>query len=345
MTTLLYLATNEGVVTVKGGGTAWEVGTQALKNWDVNEVAVEATAPNRAYAATRGDGVWRTDDYGATWMKPNRGRRGPGKVKCVTVDPHDPNTVYAGGEPIELWVTHDRGDNWESVDSLQSVPGLGSVDYPVPAVEPHIRDIVIDPADRNTMYLNLQVGHILKTSDGGATWKLLDEGVDADAHTLVSRTDDPKRLYLSTGGHSYRLGEAPGRALYRSQDGGETWSPMAMEFEQEYSIPMVANPRDQDIVFSALASGNPGQWRKRPDGAQASLIRSTDGGETWSALSTTPEMSCDYPEAITFDPDDPRNMFVATRAGHLFGSSDGGDSWSSLGVTVAEVADMKAVHV
>lgn len=345
MATVLYVATNEGVVTVNNAGSNWEVGSHGIKNWDVNEIAIQPDNPLQVYAATRGDGVLRSEDGGETWSKPNRGKAGPGKVKCVTIDPHDYNTVYAGGEPIAVWVSHDKGESWASLDGIQDVKGIGEIDYPVPAVEPHVRDIVIDATDQQTIYATLQVGFMVKSTDGGKSWNLLDKGVDADAHQLVARKDQPERLYLSTGGHSHRLGEAPGRALYRSLDGGASWLPMGMEFDQEYSIPMVTDPRDEDVVYSAVAYGNPNQWRKRETGAGASLIRSTDGGETWQALNTTNEISRFYAEAITLDPSDPDNVFVATRQGHLFGSTDKGETWENLGVQVPEVSDLRAVTV
>ncbi len=345
MGTVLYVATAEGVATVKEGEKSWAVDHIGIKNWDVNEIAVDPKSPNRVYAATRGDGVLRSDDFGETWSKPNRGKPGPGKVKCVTIDPHDSNTIWAGGEPIALWVSRDAGESWSSFPSVWDVPQVAAVDYPVPSVEPHVRDVVIDPKDKDTIYLNLQVGHILKTTDGGKTWKLLDKGVDADAHMLVSRSDDPQKLLLSTGGHSHRLGEVDGRALYRSEDGGESWSPMAMEFEQEYSIPMVVNPKNPNIVFSALAFGNPNQWRNGENGAGTAVIRSEDGGTTWKKLDTDPAVTRYFAESITMDPEEPQNVFLATRSGQLFGSSDGGDTWSNLGVQVGEVSDLKAAHV
>jgi len=344
MSTVLYIATAEGVVTVNNAGAGWAVGSHGIKQWDVNEIAVEPSTPNRVYAATRGDGVLRSEDYGETWSKPNRGKPGPGKVKCVTIDPHDPSTVYAGGEPIALWVTHDRGENWESLNGIADVPGIGEIDYPVPAVEPHIRDVVVDATDPNTLYATLQVGHMIKTTDGGKTWKLLNNAVDADAHKLVSRKDRPEQLYLSTGGHSFRLGEAPGRALYRSADGGENWTPMGLEFKQEYSIPMVSDPRNEDVLYSALAFGNPNQWRSRESGAETALIRSTDGGETWQALDGTAEISRYYAEAIAVDPGAPDNVYVATRAGQIFGSPDQGVTWTNLGVEVPEVSDLQVVN-
>ena len=346
MGTLLYIATGEGVVTVKPNGKdSWEAEQKGLAAWDINELAVEQSAPGRVYAATRGDGVWRSDDFGETWTKPNRGKPGPGKVKCVTIDPHDANTIWAGTEPIGLWVSRDACESWSAIDSVWNVPEVAEVDYPVAAVEPHVRDIVIDPKDPATIYLALQVGHMLKSTDGGTTWKLLNKNVDADAHTILSRPDDPKHLYLATGGHSARQENAPGRALYQSEDGGESWSPMGLEFEQEYSIPMVQHPTKPNVLYSALAKGQPGAWRSRDDGAQATMIRSEDGGKSWQALDTPPEIVRDYAESFALDPDEPDNVFVATRAGEIFRSKDGGDSWASLGVKVRNVSDMRAVRI
>ncbi|MEE8517963.1 MAG: YCF48-related protein [Dehalococcoidia bacterium] len=346
MGTLLYLATNKGVATVKGSDTEkWTLESQGLGSWAIPGVAVDQSNPGRAYAATRGDGVLRTDDSGKSWYKPNRGKPGPGKARCVTIDPHDPNTLYAGGEPITLWVSHDAGENWASIDTIWDVPGLTDTPYPVPAVEPHIRDVLVDANDRNTIYLNMQVGHILKTTDGCKTWTVLNKNVDADAHTLTARSDDPKRLYVSTGGHDSRLGIVTGRALYKSDDGGESWSPMALEFEQEYSVAMVVNPKDPDILYSAIAHNTPSNWVDRESGADSVVVRSQDGGATWHELDAGAEVACNFAEAMAVDPEEPENVFLATRKGQLYGSSDGGDTWNSLGITVSGASEMTAVHI
>ena len=75
------------------------------------------------------------------------------------------------------------------------------------------------------------------------------------------------------------------------------------------------------------------------------MIRSIDGGETWQALNTNNDISRFYAEAITLDPSDPDNMFVATRKGQIFSSTDKGETWADLGVQVPEVSDLKAVSV
>ncbi len=166
------------------------------------------------------------------------------------------------------------------------------------------------------------------------------------------------QLYLATGGHSSRghdsgtdpAGVAPeenarGNALYESTNGGESWSPMAMDIDREYAIPMVMHPTNPDILYSSLATGSPGSWRRHDDGAQTTLVRSRDGGASWQVLDADREITVNYGEAIAIDPQEPDNMFVLTRKGQLFGSTDAGDTWKDLGVKVPDVSSMQAVNV
>ncbi|HEX2386178.1 MAG TPA: hypothetical protein VHL99_06425, partial [Candidatus Binatia bacterium] len=103
MPTFIYLATGEGVAALKSqDGRAWNLEHQGLKDWEIPKIAVSPSRPNVVFAGTRGDGVWVSEDSGQSWKKPCYGKRGPGKVRCVTLDPRDPNTVYAGTEPIDI---------------------------------------------------------------------------------------------------------------------------------------------------------------------------------------------------------------------------------------------------
>lgn len=345
MKSILYLGTDEGLFTLRSeDGRDWKIESQSLGDWAVSKIAVLPARPNAVFAGTRGDGVWMSEDFGKSWKKPCYGKPGPGKVRCVTLDPHDPNRVYAGTEPIDVFVSRDAGKNWSRLESVWKVPSVESVDYPVATVEPHVRDITIDPKSPNTIYAALQVGFMLKSTDGGRSWKLLNRGLDADVHTIAVDPRNPNALFIATGGHDYRKGVAPGRALYKSADGGETWQPTAMNFPHEYSVPLVMHPKNPDVLFSALANGQPGQWRKRQTGAESLIIRTRDGGKTWQQLDgKISEISKNFAEAIAIDPSDPNRVYAALRGGELFASADGGDKWDQLEVKVASVSDMKCV--
>ena len=342
MASLLCLGTAKGVVTLKSKDhRSWEITSQALTHWSVTEVAVSPTAPNRVFAGTRGDGVWLSEDAGASWKKPSYGKRGPTKVRCLTMDPSDPDTLYAGNEPIDAFVSRDAGKNWARMDSVWTVPAVASIDYPVSTVEPHIRDIAIDPKDPTNISLALQVGYILKSTDGGESWKLQDRDLDSDVHTIVIDPENTDTVYVATGGHDCRSGRVKGRALYKSIDGGESWSPTGLEFPQEYSIPLVMHPQDPAILYSAMANGNPGQWR-RPSGAESTFVRTRDGGKSWQKMEKgLGDISKDFPHAIVIDEDDPDRLYMVPKSGELYLSEDGGDSWTKLDVRVPDVQDMR----
>jgi hypothetical protein len=82
----LYLATNKGVPTVQDSRFGeWALESKGLDSWAIPGLAVDESTHGRAYVAKRDDGVLRSDDSGKSWYKPNRGERGPGKIRCVTV--------------------------------------------------------------------------------------------------------------------------------------------------------------------------------------------------------------------------------------------------------------------
>jgi photosystem II stability/assembly factor-like uncharacterized protein len=184
---------------------------------------------------------------------------------------------------------------------------------------------------------------MLKTTDGGKSWELLNKNLDCDVHTIVLHPEDSNKIYIATGGHDSRAGKAPGRALYSSADGGKSWAPMAMEFQEEYSVPLTVHPTKHDVLYSAVAKGQPGQWRKRDTGAEAFLIQSTDAGKSWKKLDgAVSQANHSFVESFAFDPANANNMYAAQRNGDLFGSDDSGASWFKLNVNVPALSDMKA---
>lgn len=343
MTTVLYVGTGAGLVTLRGSDATWEVASESLAPWGIEEICVVPGESGRVYVGTRGDGVWTSEDAGESWHKPSRGRPGPGKVRCVTVDAHDPNVVYAGCEPIDIYVSQDKGKNWERLTALWDIPGLPAVNYPVASVEPHVRDITLDPRDSQTFYAALQIGYAVKTTDAGRTWKVLNEdGVDCDVHTIVVDSSQPDRVLLATGGDDARKGRSKGKALYASEDGGETWQGLAMSFPQDYSIPLTPHPSDPAIMYSALAKGAPPRWR-RETGAEGALIRSQDGGRTWQEIDLgAAGSSKQFAEAITIDPAQPEHVFAGFRSGEIIASTDAGASWTKLPLTMpTEITDLE----
>jgi photosystem II stability/assembly factor-like uncharacterized protein len=345
MDSYLYVGTGKGVVALRSSdGRSWQVENRGLENWGASDVAAVPSAPNQVLAATRGDGVWLSEDFGKSWTKPSYGKRGPGKTRCVTIDPKNARRVYAGCEPIDVFLSDDLCHTWQRLDSMWDVPWVSTVTYPVATVEPHVRDVAVDPNDPDTIYAALQVGYILKSTDGGETWRLLDNDYDCDVHTIVVDPTDSERVVIATGGHDARQGKTKGRALYASANGGESWEPVAMNFTQEYSVPLVMSPNDSRVLYSALAHGQPNQWR-RETGAESLVIRSQDGGKSWERLEkglTAAQQQ--FPEALTIDRENPQRLYAGCRNGDFYATEDGGESWAQLDVKVPGLSSMTLVH-
>ncbi len=332
MDAILYIGSEDGILTARSAdGHAWDITARGLGNWEVPALAVMPGQPNKVFAGTRGDGVWLSEDFGETWRKPCYGKRGPGKVRSLITDPHEPKRLYAGTEPIDLFVSDDEGASWRRLDAIWDIPFVATIPYPVATVEPHLRDIAVDPTDPATLYAALQVGFMVKSTDSGQSWRLLNHNLDCDIHTIVIDPANAKRLLVATGGHDARKGLAPGRALYGSEDGGESWAPIATEFTKEYSVPLTFDAADPRRVYSALANGAPSAWRKRDSGAEATFIRSTDGGATWQAVENGIAAN-DFPEVIIADPTAPGVVYTGCRSGAFYASDDGGDSFAPMGI-------------
>jgi photosystem II stability/assembly factor-like uncharacterized protein len=322
---------------------SWTIRTTGIENWDTREVAVDQRVPGRIFAGTRGDGVWLSENFGRTWSKPGYNKPGPGKVQCLTISPHDPEIVYAGTEPVGLWMTCDSGKNWSWVASVRDEPSIQGMGYPVPTVEPHVRDVVVNPVNPNIMYLALQVGYMLKTIDGGHSWQLLDNGLDEDVHTILIDPQNSDHLIVATGGDGGREGRAPGRSLYASYNEGENWNPIGMEFEEEYSVPLVMHPEDPKVMYCGIAHGNPSLW-SRPSGAEARVIKTDDGGLTWKPVRIdSVDLAMDFPSCIAFDPENHDTLYVASRKGGIFSSENSGMDWLQLDVVIptVDIWDMK----
>jgi photosystem II stability/assembly factor-like uncharacterized protein len=338
MDSVLYIGTESGVIAARNcDRRSWQIVQHGLKIWEVSELAISPQGPNKVFAGTRGDGVWLSEDFGETWTKPCYGKRGPGKVRNVTIDPHDPRRLYVGCEPVDIFVSDDEGKSWARLDAIWDLPSVPSMSYPLTRVEPHVRDIAVDPTDPNILYAALQLGYIIKSNDRGHTWTVLDNGLDCDVHTILIDPANPRHLIVATGGHDSRLGRARGRALYKSHDGGAVWTPTAMSFTQEYSVPLVRDPQHPDRLYCALAHGAQGRWRRRPTGAESVVIRSNDGGGNWERLGVG-IAATDFPEALAVD--DRGRLYAGCRSGDLYTSEDAGESWQRADLHMPEITSI-----
>jgi photosystem II stability/assembly factor-like uncharacterized protein len=298
----LLVATGSSLVRVGDGGV-----DVLLPRPGLQCVAVDS---ERILAGSRGSGLWESNDGGATW----RNAELPATdVFSVAFSPVD-GSAYAGCEPSALYVRRDGG-SWQELAALRELPSAPTWSFPPRPWTSHVRWIAPSPHDAGLVLVGIELGGLMRTTDGGETWADHRPGAQRDVHALAWHQTEAGRAYEAAGG---------GTAW--SHDGGDNWEPADAGRDRHYTWALAIDPRDPDRWYVSASPGPFEAHGSRP--ARAALYRWTDGGP-WQELDLgleRPLEAMPYALAAT----DTR-LVAGLRDGRLFESADGGDTWRSFG--------------
>ncbi|MCY4121781.1 MAG: sialidase family protein [Acidobacteria bacterium] len=301
--------TSEGVFIVAEGAAK-----QVLQSRDVRELI----RIDGSYFAGTDDGLYVSNDSGRTWAPSGLQGR---EVWQVRAD--GSGTLYAGTAPTGLFRSDDHGATWTEVVGLAQLADAGGWQIPLkPPVAARARALVVDGT---RILIGVEVGGLALSEDAGETWSVVLPGDNPDLHMLFAHPVEPDTLYASTGyGRLDGVAEmVEGNAgVFRSDDGGRTWTYAWKGITPRYSRPMCVDHRSPYGLTVASAPSAFSNCREE-NGAQAMLFRSEDGGESWRSL-------CDEahsPSAANFhglavDPKVPGGVLVGTDTGEVWRVSD-----------------------
>src|SRR5580698_6517431 len=332
-------------------------------------VAGHASQPDTFYSGSVGGGVWKTENSGRTWFPISDEGIPIGSIGAIAVAPSNPNIVYVGtGEPdirsqnsygIGMFKSLDAGKTWAHI-GLEDTRQIGRV--------------VVDPADPDRVYV-AALGHIYdanpargvyRSTDGGAAWKkVLFNASDPDnvgAIDLAIDRKNPRVLYASMWATRrppwavYAPTNLPGGGLYKSIDGGDTWTQLAGGLPADGFVGKIgvavspSNPNRVWAVVDDVGSAVPAGFRAAASGASrpatsGGVYISDDAGATWRLVNAENRLWGRgwYFEAVTVDPTNPdrayvmnTGTFMTTDAGKTFvpvKAAPGGDDYHQLWVS------------
>jgi photosystem II stability/assembly factor-like uncharacterized protein len=275
-------------------------------------------------------GVWKTTDAGIVW-NPIFDSQSVASIGALAVAPSDPKVIYAGTGESDIRSNLSSGDGvYKSTDGGQTWSNIGLRDTR------QISRIVVDPQNPNIVYVGA-LGHaytpnddrgVFKSVDGGANWtKVLSQGPEIGIADLAIVPGDPKILFATTW-HSrrppwstYPPVDGPGSGLFRSQDGGQSWSQLSGSGlpDGDWGRAAVGVSSSGKRVYALVSAS------KKPG-----LYRSDDGGNTWILQSDDRRITSRawYFGNITVDPNNPDVIYIPNVA--LYRSEDGGKTISVL---------------
>jgi photosystem II stability/assembly factor-like uncharacterized protein len=177
-----------------------------------------------------------------------------------------------------------------------------------------VRWIAPSPHDADLLLLGIELGGLMRSTDGGATWQDHRPGAQRDVHSLAWHPGVP--------GHAY---EAGGGGAAFSTNGGETWQPADEGRDRHYTWSVAVDPDAPDCWYLSVSTGPYAAHGRRDP--QARIYRRRDGEPWWPLTGGLPEPLPAMPYALLAT--DGR-LFAGLADGQIWESSDGGDSWAAL---------------
>jgi photosystem II stability/assembly factor-like uncharacterized protein len=343
--------------TVDAGNT-WSPIFDKQATQSIGDIALAPSNPDILYVGTGeanifraslpGIGIYKSNDAGKSFI--HTGLENTGTIARIVVHPTDPNIVYVAASGNEwtynkdrgVYMTHDGGKTWKNI--LFKDEKTGCI------------DLAMDPSDPNILYASMwnrirrrwsdpipeDGDYIYKTTDGGKTWKIINNGLPDTKNTgrvgiAVSRSN-PNVLYAYVDDHNKKRDPRPneydsyerkvqkvviGAAVYRSDDKGETWKkqsevhdffPISGTYGWVFSQVRV-NPKNENEVYVF------GTTR----------AKSVDGGKTWKQWNPS-DRSSDWihgdNHALWFDDENPDRMILGNDGG-VSSTLDGGKKWKN----------------
>lgn len=319
-------------------GDSYTIYNTGLEDYFVECIVPHPTNPDIIYLGCE-SGMHKSTDHGRSWTWLRNGFPPPQRysfsapIGAVAIDPNCPDIIYAGiGRPRRfgegkgaVYRSMDGGGSWTRINVDGSLPG-----------DAVISDIVIDPRDSAALLLASSAG-VYRSRDSGLNWELSSNGLPhRHARRLAVCRAYPDTVYVTL--HS-KPGEAPWQGgVYKSVDGGLTWSPCNNGLRQSVGKPgepapmtcnydrIVAHPTDPAIAYV----GGTG-W------VNANLWKTTDGGTSWQELIRRSSETCNIDvgwitmwgptvQCLSMSPLDPDVLYFGT-SGMVYRTGDGGRTW------------------
>ena len=273
--------------------------------------------PGVVYAGTSPAGLFRSEDWGQTWV------------------------------PNDAINRHDYRAFWQPVAGGPATPEAQRTTMALQSIE-------IDPDDVNHFYLTIGGGASYETTDGGQTWHGFsiftgkapfeaeafisqvkagvpperDPGEAFDTHCLRMDPKDPARLWAQN--HT---------GVFKTDDCAESWQDVTKGLPSNHGFPVAITRREPDAVFVVPLDVGGANFRAQP--GQMTVYRTRDNGTTWQPLKDGLPGPHDYQsvyrEGLDTDGMDPEGVYVGTSNGEVYASIDSGDHWERLPGTLPPV--------
>jgi photosystem II stability/assembly factor-like uncharacterized protein len=260
------------------------------------------------------------------------------RFSAIASIPGNTRIYYVGAASGGIYKTTDGGVHWSPVFDDQPVQSIGAL-----AVAEGDPNIVWAGTGEGKIRSHISVGQgVYKSMDAGATWKLMGLERTGRIPRLVVHPRNPDIALVCALGHSY--GDQPERGVYRTTDGGATWTQVLFVDPKTGCSDIAMDPTNPGVLFAGMWQFEIHTWGRRSGGPGSGLFVSRDGGATWTRLSGNGLPAGPVGKvAVAISRSNPNRVYAMfetgdgvpwegqpTGTGQLWRSEDGGRRWALI---------------
>jgi photosystem II stability/assembly factor-like uncharacterized protein len=252
-----------------------------------------------------------------------------GRIGAVDFVDANPNIIYVGAATGGLWKTTNGGVTWTPIMDSLPAASIGAV-----RVHQANPDVVWIGSGERGRRNSAGVGTgVYKTLDGGRTWTRVPGLNNTGAiNEILIDPRDQDVVYVSALGNTWA--DSPDRGLYKTTDGGRTWTKILYVDERTGANDLIMDPSNPDHVIVSMWEHRRWPWFFKSGGPGSGLYTSYDGGGTWKKLTT----DAGLPEGelgrigLDFARGNPAVVYALVEAerSQVLRSDDGGNTWTTV---------------
>lgn len=257
---------------------------------------------------------------------------GPDGNRAISVvgEPGNPAVSYLGAASGGIWKTEDRGVSWKPIFDDMDDSSIGA--------------LAIAPSNPNQVWAGTgetflirpahAVGNgVYKSSNAGKTWTKVGLEKSFRISRVIVHPSDTNIVYVGVLGHTH--GPQQEKGVYKTTDGGKSWSRVLFVNENTGCSDLAIDPQDPNTLYAAMWHVEIKTWNLNSGGGGSGIYRSKDGGKTWTPLRNGLESGPGHPvgkTSVDVAYSNPKILYalVEDKEPRLYRSDNGGDSWKLM---------------
>jgi photosystem II stability/assembly factor-like uncharacterized protein len=300
---VVWIGARNGIHALRDGGLE-------PRGLDGEDITAVHAAGDAILAGSYEHGLFRSTDGGGSWAPVEAGLTAP-SIRCL--EPEPGGALLAGTEPARLFRSDDGGASWSELDGITRIAGHERWFLPYSPRAGALRNVHALPG---RLLASVEVGGLLTSEDGGASWTVSPVITDEDIHFVTGDPDEPDVVYAALGSASVTARGERLAGVARSHDGGVSWE----KIETGYTRAILIPPARPDLLLAAPAAGV---------GRGGRIVVSADGGDTWEPASAGIETPMpDMVERFAAAPDG--DVWAICSGGRLLRATPGEWRWESV---------------